>query len=224
MGQMIDFPANGGTCSGYLAAPDDKGPGIVVIQEWWGLVDHIKDVCDRLAAEGFVALAPDLYRGEIATEPDEASKKMMELKIDEAAKDMGGAFDYMRTSPTVFPHGVGCVGFCMGGALSLVLATRRPVGAAVVYYGLPNKEPDYSKVEGSVLIHFAEHDGWASAENAQPMLDKLDALGIETEVHTYPGTSHAFFNDSRPEVYDKQAAELSWSTTIEFFRKHLVSD
>jgi len=221
---MIDFPANGGTCSGYLAAPAGKGPGVVVIQEWWGLVDHIKDVCDRFAGEGFVALAPDLYRGETTSEPDEAGKKMMSLNIEEVAKDMGGAFDYLQINAMVSPFGVGCVGFCMGGALSLVLATHRPVGAAVTYYGLPTREPDYSKVQGAVLGHFAEHDDWASEENAKPVFDKLKTLGLEVDAHKYPGTSHAFFNDDRPEVYVKEAAELSWQRTVDFLKKHLVND
>src|SRR5687767_27710 len=133
MGQLIQFPSNGVSTSGYLAAPDAKGPGVIVIQEWWGLVDHIKDVCDRFAAEGFLALAPDLYHGEQITEPDGASKRMMDLKIDEAAKQMSGAFRYLQTNPMLAPNKIGCVGFCMGGALSLVLGTIEPVDAVVTF-------------------------------------------------------------------------------------------
>ncbi len=125
MGEMIEFPSNGSTAVGYLAKPDGgKGPGIIVIQEWWGLVDHIRDVCDRFAAAGFVALAPDLYHGMTVAEPDEAAKEMMALKMDQAARDMSGAVDeVIRQSGA--PH-IGVIGFCMGGGLALVLATQRP--------------------------------------------------------------------------------------------------
>ncbi|HVF12283.1 MAG TPA: dienelactone hydrolase family protein [Actinomycetota bacterium] len=221
MGQMIEFPANGGSASGYLAAPDAKGPGIVVIQEWWGMVDHIKDVCDRFAKEGFLTLAPDLYNGEQTTEPDEASKKMMELDIEEAAKKMSGAFRYLEINPMLEPNKFGCVGFCMGGALSMVLGTLEPIDAVVTYYGGPFKDPDYSKMTGAVLGHFAEHDDWATPDYVARLFEKLKSLGRDAEFFVYPDTHHAFFNDSRPEVYSEEAAELSWDRTLEFFRKHL---
>src|SRR4051812_43028689 len=125
MGEMVQFPSNGDTGSGYLARPETgAGLGLLVIQEWWGLVPHIKDVCDRFAAEGFTALAPDLYRGESTTEPDEAGKLMMALNLERAAKDMSGAVDAVAERAS--GKGIGVVGFCMGGGLALLLGTTRP--------------------------------------------------------------------------------------------------
>ncbi|MHB8672038.1 MAG: dienelactone hydrolase family protein, partial [Acidimicrobiales bacterium] len=155
MGEMVEFASNGGAGAGYLATPGSgAGPGVVVIQEWWGLVPHIKDVCDRFAGEGFSALAPDLYHGKSVpnTEPDEAGKLMMSLNIDQAARDMGGAIDFLSGHDSVRGHGVGVVGYCMGGALALLLATRRPsdVRAVVPYYGViswPAQQPDWSALE-----------------------------------------------------------------------------
>jgi carboxymethylenebutenolidase len=222
MGEIVEFVSNGGTCTGYLAVPEHTGPGVVVIQEWWGLVDHIKEVANRFAAEGFVALAPDLFHGKSAAEPDEAGKLMMDLRIEQAAKDMSGAVDELLRHPIVEPKKVGSVGFCMGGALSLTLATIKPVDAAVTYYGLPfQSQPDYSKIHGAVLGHFADHDDWASPKAAEELFAELRGMGKTAELHVYEGTEHAFFNDTRPEVYKPGAAEQSWDRTLVFFRTHL---
>ncbi len=145
MGELVEFKANGRTANGYLAIPQQGGgPGVIVIQEWWGLVDHIKDVCERFAGEGFVALAPDVYHGKATKSPDEAGKLMMALRIDEAEKDVSGAIQYLLNHEATTGDKVGIVGFCMGGALSLYAATRNPkVGACVVFYGIhPNVKPD----------------------------------------------------------------------------------
>ena len=138
MGEIVEFKSNGQTASGYLAVPaSGDGPGVVVIQEWWGLVDHIKDVCDRFAVAGFVALAPDLYHGKTTKSPDEAGKMMMALRIDEAEKDLSGAIDFVLNHPATTSKKVGTVGFCMGGALSLYAATKNSnVGACVIFYGI----------------------------------------------------------------------------------------
>ena len=220
MGQLIEFASNGGTAAGYLAAPAGKGPGVIVIQEWWGLVDHIKDVADRFAAEGYVALAPDLYHGQVTKEPDEAQKMMMQLDIAKAGQDMAGAHDWLRTNPMVEGN-IGSVGFCMGGALCLFFATLRPIKAAVSFYGLPTQEPDWSAVQGSVLIHVAEHDDWVTEEGARLAAEKIRSYGQDAQFHVYADTNHAFFNDSRPEVYAKDAAGLAWERTIETFRREL---
>src|SRR5450631_401456 len=170
MGEMIEFPSNGSTDPGYLAVPPTGGgPGVIVIQEWWGLVPHIEDVCDRFAAAGFVALAPDLYRGTKVSEPDEAGKEMMALALDRAAKDMSGAVDEVLRRAT--GEKVGVVGFCMGGGLALVLATQRPdaVAACASFYGLipwPDAQPDYSLLSGAVLVHVAGNDDYFSPEAA----------------------------------------------------------
>ncbi|MGO9913077.1 MAG: dienelactone hydrolase family protein [Acidimicrobiales bacterium] len=228
MGEMIEFPSNGTTGGGYLATPESgSGPGVIVIQEWWGLVDHIKDVCDRFAAEGFVALAPDLYHGvkvEV-TEPDEAGKEMMALQLDKAAKDLSGAVDALNERSSGI--GVGVVGFCMGGGLALVLAAQRndAIRAVVPFYGaIPweGVQPDYAAIMGAVQGHYAENDGWASPEVAHELEAKLIEGGNpDAVVYIYPGADHAFFNDTRPEVYDAEAAGLAWQRTIDFFRSRL---
>jgi carboxymethylenebutenolidase len=227
MGEMIDFPSNGSDGQGYLAVPaSGSGPGVVVIQEWWGLVPHIKDVCDRFAAEGFVALAPDLYRGTqlSVTEPDEAGKEMMALQLDRAAQDMSGAVDEVGRRSS--GDNVGVVGFCMGGGLALVLATQRPdaVAACVAFYGLipwPDAQPDYSKLSGGVLVHVAGNDEYFSPEAAGAFEDQLRGLGKDVDFHVYEGVNHAFFNDTRPEVYDAAASALAWDRTIAFLHARL---
>jgi len=222
-GQMVSFPSNGHRTEGYLALPaSGKGPGVIVIQEWWGLVPHIKELADRFAAAGYVALAPDLYHGQTTTEPDEAGKLMMAMKMDVAAKDMSGAYDYVKAHPACTGK-VGSVGFCLGGGLSLFVSTLKPVDACVIYYGaLPGVQPDLSKIAGPVLGHYAEHDGWASPEAAAALKQQLSDAGKRVEFHQYAGTEHAFFNDTRPEVYNAAASKLSWDRTLAFFKKNLA--
>ena len=222
MGTMVEFASNGKTCSGYLATAEGKGPGVVVIQEWWGLVEHIKQVTDRLASEGFVALAPDLYHGETTKEPDESSKKMMELRIEDAGRDMAGAFDYLKQHESVEPKKIGGVGFCMGGALSIVLATLKPVDACVSFYGIPVQPVDYSKISGALLLHVAGHDDWVTTELAEQETARMREAGVDAQSYEYPSTEHAFFNDHRPEVYNAEAAEQGWGRTLELFRERLV--
>ena len=221
MARTVEFPSNGSTCGGYLAEPDRPGPGVIVVQEWWGLVDHIRDVCDRFAAEGYVALAPDLYHGKSTEEPDEAMKLMMGLQIEQAAKDMSGAVDFLHELDVVAPKKVGSVGFCMGGALSLVLATVAPIEACVAFYGLPQEPPDWSNLRAPVQGHFAEHDDFFSADAARKLFQQLGSMGNETELHVYEGAQHAFFNDERPDVHDAEAAAKAWERTLGFFRDHL---
>ena len=220
MGEMIEFPSNGGTASGYLAVPDSGvGVPLVVIQEWWGLVPHIKDVCERFAAEGFVALAPDLYRGEATTEPDEAGKLMMSLNLEEAAKDMSGAID--EVALRAGGDRVGVTGFCMGGGLALMAACERPdrVRACVPWYGLipwPGAQPDWSALDAAVLGHYAESDEFFNPASVAELADRLSDLGKDAELIVHPGVDHAFFNDTRPEVYDAATAGAAWSQTVGF--------
>jgi carboxymethylenebutenolidase len=219
---MVEFPSNGQSCQGYLAEPDGTGPGVVVIQEWWGLVPHIMDVADRFAGEGFVALAPDLYRGESTTEPDEAQKKMMALDLARAARDMAGSVTYLLSSERVEPKKVGSVGFCMGGALSLVLGTVAPVDAVVSYYGFPFREqPEWDNLKAPVLGHFAEQDQFFSPAAASELFERLRGTGTSAELHVYNGVDHAFFNDENTDGFNSDAANLSWDRTLSFFRSHL---
>jgi carboxymethylenebutenolidase len=223
-GQMVEFQSNGGTARGYLATPESGGgPGVVVIQEWWGLVPHIRDVADRFAAAGFVALAPDLYHGDVARSPDEAGKLMMALNISRTEKDLRGAIQYLLSHEATEGDRVGTVGFCMGGALSLYAASKNErVGACVVFYGIhPKVEPDLDNLRAPVLGLFAEKDESVPPDAVRELEAKLREHGKRVEVHIYPGTDHAFFNDTRPEVYDPEAAADAWRRTLEFFREHL---
>jgi carboxymethylenebutenolidase len=227
MGEMVEFPSNGGTGTGYLAAPEaGAGIGLVVIQEWWGLVAHITDVCDRFAAEGFTALAPDLYRGTTTTEPDEAGKLLMALNLEQAARDMSGAVDLLLASDRVRGDGVGVTGFCMGGGLAMMLAVQRPdaVRAVVPFYGIipwDSAQPDWSKLAAPLQGHFAERDGFFTPEGVRELEATLVGLGKDVEIFLYEGVEHAFFNDTRPEVYDEQAASTAWIRTLEFLRSKL---
>ena len=224
-GSMTEIPVDGGSVPAYLSLPPSgSGPGVVVIQEWWGLVPHIRNVADRLAAQGFVAVAPDLYHGKETSEPDEAGKLAMQLRLDEAAREMGACVDALLAMPETTGDGVGVVGFCVGGGLALYLATLKPeVAAAVSFYGFPREglEWDLSAVKGAVLGHFAEHDDWANRELAGGMERELRDAGVDVTFHHYPGTQHAFFNDDRPEVHHPEAADLAWQRTVDFLRGRL---
>jgi carboxymethylenebutenolidase len=196
---------------------------VVVIQEWWGLVPHIERVADRFAAEGFTALAPDLFHGRTATSADEAGKLMMSLEIDEAARDLAGAIDYLAALPEVTASKVGTVGFCMGGALSLFAACRNPeVGACVVFYGgHPNVKPDLAALRAPVLGLFAGKDTFVTPQVVADLDRRLTDLGKPHTFHQYPNAAHAFFNDDRPEVHDRAASADAWSKTLAFFRQEL---
>lgn len=224
MGQNVEFSSNGGTTTGYLAIPEKgSGPGVVVIQEWWGLVDHIKDICDRFAAEGYVALAPDLFHGKTTKSPDEAGKLMMALQIDQAEKDLRGAVDYLLNHEATTGNKGGVIGFCMGGALALYAATKNPnIGACVVFYGgHPKVKPDLPNLHAPVLGIYGERDGFVTPDSVRQLERQLKELGKSVEIHIYPNVDHAFFNDQRPEVYDEKASQDAWRRTIQFFATHL---
>jgi carboxymethylenebutenolidase len=219
---MVSFPSNGQSTESYLAVPAaGKGPGVLVIQEWWGLVGHIKSVCDRFAAAGFSALAPDMFHGKTASEPDGAGKLFMALNIAQAEKDLRGAASYLLQHSSTAK--LGAVGFCMGGQLALFAATLNPsVGACVDFYGIhPNVKPDYSRLSGPVLGLFAEKDEFVNPTAARALDVAIKGAGKQSEIHIYPGVAHAFFNDERADVYNKAAAEDAWKRTTDFFRKHL---
>jgi len=224
MGQMIQFPANGHTTAGYLAIPPSgSGPGLLVLQEWWGLVDHIKDVCDRFAAEGFVALAPDLYHGVATKSPDEAGKLFMALNIAKTAADLRGAADSLLGRPQVTSTKVGVIGFCMGGQLALYAGAEFPdrIGAVVDFYGIhPNVRIDPASLRVPVLAHFAERDNSVKVADARALTDRILAAGGTIESHFYAG-DHAFFNDTRPTVYDRNCAEMAWGRTLRCLRTYL---
>ena len=223
-GEMVEFPFAGGKTGGYLATPTQgSGPGVIVIQEWWGLVDHIKDLCDRFADEGFVALAPDLYHGKSTKSPDEAGKLMMAMRVDEAERDLSAAAQYLSTLDSTTSKKVGVVGFCMGGALALYAATKnQQVGACVVFYGgHPKVKPDLPNLHAPVLGLYGEKDASVTPAVAHELERQVKAVGKQIDVVIYPGAGHAFFNDMRPEVYNAEAAADAWRRTIAFLRENL---
>ncbi|HEX4220239.1 MAG TPA: dienelactone hydrolase family protein [Acidimicrobiales bacterium] len=226
MGEIIEYASNGSHAQGYLASSDQGGPGVIVIQEYWGLIDQITRTCDRFAAEGFTALAPDLYHGKKVplSEPDEAAKEMMALSMDVTAKELSGTVDELlrRTGR----DRVGVIGFCMGGGLALVLGTQRPdaVAAVVTAYGLipwPDAAPDFSKLNARVLGHFGDQDDFFTPEKARELESQLKQLGKDVTFYIYEGAGHAFFNEDRPEAYRPEAAQLLWDRTVAFFRETL---
>lgn len=227
MGDLVEFASNGTNGSGYFApAEGGSGPGVLVIQEWWGLVPHIEEVVDRFAAAGFSALAPDLYRGATTTEPDEAGKLMMALNLERASRDMSGAIDYLLAHDAVSSATVGVIGFCMGGGLAMVVACDAAdrVGACAPFYGLipwPDARPDFSELQAPLRGHFAELDGFFGPEAARELEAELVGLGKDAVITVHPGVDHAFFNDHRPEVYDRATADAAFDSTVEFFRRAL---
>ena len=225
----LEFPTGTGAVPGYLASPAaEHGPATIVLQEWWGLEEHIRSVCDRFAAEGFFALAPDLFRGDSTTKPSEAQQAMMALSMDQAEDDMCSAAEYLAARPGFEGSGVGSVGFCLGGGLSVwALATCPKVTAAVsYYYVLPHGKPDFSRLKGPVLGHFGTADEFVSAEAAKELETELRAAGADVTFHHYEGATHAFFNDStHPErvgEHEPGAAQSSWERTVSFLRSALA--
>ena len=228
----IEFPttsggAGAGTSPGYLAVPaGERGPATIVMQEWWGLDEHIRSICDRLAAEGFFALAPDLYRGETTAQPSEAEQKMMALNMEQVEKDMCGAAEYLKAQPGIEGAGVGSLGFCLGGGLSVWAAATCPQITAAVsyYYVMPHGKPDFTKLKGPVLGHFGTEDEFVPLEEAAKLESELRNAGAEVSWHYYEGGGHAFFNDTnRLGTYDKTLADRSWERTVSFLRSALSS-
>jgi carboxymethylenebutenolidase len=197
---------------------------VLVLQEWWGLVDHIKEVCDRFAREGFVALAPDLYNGEVTKSPDEAGKLFMALNIAKAGADLSAAAGALLARPETSSKRVGVVGFCMGGQLALYAAIEYPdqIGAAVDFYGVhPKVRIDPARVGVPVLAHFAKRDNSVKEADARVLVDQIKTAGGSIEAHYYEA-DHAFFNDTRPTVHDKACAALAWQRTLAFLRRQLA--
>jgi len=232
MGEMVEFASNGSTAGGYLSLPaSGSGPGVIVVQEWWGLDPSLKGVADRLAGEGFVALAPDLYHGELAghDEMDKAAELMTKLPMDRAARDMSGSVDYLADHAAVTANGIGVIGFCMGGGLALMLGTLRPdrIKAVVPYYGVLGFDdanaPDWSKLEAPVLGHYGEKDDFFPAERAQALETGLRGLGKSAELIVYADRGHAFASDHDAlGTYHAEDSNTAWERTVQFLRDNLV--
>lgn len=209
--------------TGFLATPVGEGPfpGAIVVQEWWGLDDHIRDVAQRFAGEGFVTLAPDLYHGAVAAEPSEAQKLMMALDMNRAATELTNAAEFL--SQRTAGRGIGAIGFCMGGGLALTLACdSEHIRAVAPFYGVnPSPIEKIEKLSGPVFAVYAEHDQFAGTAVRQQLEEALTKYGKKHEVKVYPGTQHAFFNDTRKEVHNETAAKDAWTRTIALFKENL---
>jgi carboxymethylenebutenolidase len=224
--QNVQFPSNGGHAHGYLALPPSgSGPGVVVVQEWWGLTDHIAEITDRLAAAGFVALAPDLFGGKVAHDADEAGAMMMSLPVDQAARDLGGAVDFLLDHNAVTSSRIGAIGFCMGGGFVLLLAAQQgdKVGAAVPFYGVGPAVPDqFAGITASVQGHYGEQDEFYPADDARAQAEQIrQESGAEVEFFFYPA-GHAFHNDKDLlGTYDETQAAVAWERAVIFLKSHL---
>jgi carboxymethylenebutenolidase len=217
MTEMVTFPVGGRTATGYLALPEQgQGPALLVLHAWWGLTDFFKAVCDRLGGEGFVALAPDLYHGKIATSLEEA-ERLSALDEDTASQDIIGAIAFLLKQPAMSGSTIGAVGFSLGGYWALLL--KEPVTAMVTFYGLP--APESVTANAAFLGHFAEHDEFESVESVHQLETYLHGSGREASFYIYPGTQHWFFEQDRPDFYHPEAAQLAWERTISFLRRHL---
>jgi carboxymethylenebutenolidase len=229
MGSMVEFASNGSTASGYLSTPEGgSGPGVIVVQEWWGLDSGIKEIADRLAAAGFVALAPDLYHGELAghTEMDKAGALMQALPPERAARDMSSAVDFLADHDATTGDGIGVMGFCMGGLLTFVLAALRPdrVKAAVPFYGFPqgDEQPDYSAITAAIQGHMAEHDDFFPPDAAKALEAKLQELGKDATLTVHEGTGHAFMAPHNAlGTQDQEKYDEIWPQATAFLHDHL---
>ena len=222
--QNTSFPSNGGTAHGYLAG--SGGPGVIVIQEWWGLTDHIASIADRLAAEGFVALAPDLFGGKTTHDAEEAGRLLMSLPVDEAARDLAGAVDYLLGLDTVTSKTVGAIGFCMGGGFVLLLAAQQGdrVSAAVPFYGVgPGVPQSYQGISAKVQGHYANEDGMYPPDQAAAQAEQIrKESGAEVEYFFYDA-GHAFHNDENPiGTYSPDDAKLAWDRAVAFLKANVT--
>ncbi len=224
MGSMIEFKRNGQQVGAYLATPTGAGPApaVIVIQEWWGLNEHIKNVAERYAGEGYVALVPDLYHGKVTADPNEAGKLMAALNRDEAVRDLLGAIQRLKATKEVRGDRIGVTGFCMGGSYALLLPCRtKEIRAAAPYYGEIPDEAALRSLACPILYVYGDADFWITKDEVKRLEASLKKLGKAGEVKIYPGAPHAFFNDTRKDVYRQKEAQDAWRRTLDFFAKHL---
>ncbi|MBH0179532.1 MAG: dienelactone hydrolase family protein [Nitrospira sp.] len=224
----VQYPSGNVTMKAFVAAPQttEKRPAIIVIQEWWGLTDHIKDIARRYAAEGYVAIAPDLYSRlghALTTDAGEAGKLMNTLKQEDGLNDLNATVTYLKSVPEVDGTKVGVTGFCMGGSYALMLPCVNPaIKATVPFYGqVPNPDAPLQKLSAPVLYLYGEDDGWITKADVQRLAAALKTYNKPGEIKTYPGAPHAFFRDNDPSVYRPEAAKDAWGRTKAFFKQHL---
>jgi carboxymethylenebutenolidase len=218
----MEFQTTSNTATGYIAIPErGEGPGVLVLHAWWGLNDFFKDLCERLAREGFVAVAPDLYGGTTASTIDEAKRLLSTLNFEETRTKVISTVEYIRDHPAVRGKGIGAVGFSLGAAWALLLSSLMPedIAAVVVFYG--SEAADFAAARAAYLGHFAGNDEWEPLEGIRQMEADMRAAGREVTFYTYPHAGHWFFESNRPENYDPEAAALAWQRTCDFLQEHL---
>ncbi|WP_309081762.1 dienelactone hydrolase family protein [Zhihengliuella sp.] len=224
--QNVSFESEGRQAHGYIAIPEDgSGPGVIVVQEWWGLTDHIRDVADRLAAHGFVALAPDLFGGWTTHDADEAGEMMARLPAEEGARLLAGATDYLLARDEVTSRTVGAIGFCMGGGFVLALAAQQgeKVSAAVPFYGVGQAVPEsYTGLAAAVQGHYAVRDSMYPVDQAREQEEQIRReSGTDVTFHYYDA-DHAFHNDENTAGnYDPENARLAWDRAVSFLRANV---
>ena len=223
--ETVAFKSGDETATGYLAVPDSPGrhPALVVIQEWWGLNDWVKEQARKFAEEGYVALAPDLYRGQVATDPAMAHELSRGMPQDRAVRDLKAAFDFLSARSDVNKDKIGSVGWCMGGGLSLQLAVHEPrLAACVVNYGaMPTDPADIGKIQAPVLGNFGADDRGISPDSVRAFEKAMKATNKSIDVKTYEGAGHAFENPNNKAGYRAEAAADAWKRMVEFFNAKL---
>jgi carboxymethylenebutenolidase len=210
------------TDNSYLALPKSgKGAGVLVLHAWWGLNDFFKDFCQRLAHEGFVALAPDLYHGKTATTISEAKQLRSKMNQKQVSADILSAVEQLRELPAITGKALGVIGFSLGGYWALWLSLEKPeyIKAVTVFYGTRNA--DYSQAQAAYLGHFAEADDWVAASGVKKLEKSLRTANHPATFYTYEGTGHWFFEEDRAEAYNAQATQLAWKRTLEFLQTQL---
>ncbi|HRI39372.1 MAG TPA: dienelactone hydrolase family protein [Nitrospira sp.] len=224
----VQYQSGNVVMKGFVAAPQARGkqPAVIVVQEWWGLSDHIKDIARRYAAEGYVAIAPDLYSRlghALTTDAGEAGKLMNTLKQEEGLVDLTATVAYLKSVPEVDAMRVGVTGFCMGGSYALMLpCMNSEIKAAVPFYGqVPNPDTPIQRLTCPVLYLYGEDDGWITKADVQRLAAALKKYNKAGEIKTYPGAPHAFFRDTDPSVYRPEAAKDAWARTKAFLKQHL---
>ena len=222
-GSIVEFKAGNEKGHGYLSTPKASRGGVLVLHAWWGLNDFFKTFSDRLASEGYTALAPDLYKGKVAKTADEAKKLMSTTTEATSQSVILGGLDRLKSEPRLGEQSPGVIGFSMGAAWALWLGAERPsdTKAVVVFYGA-NTDPDFAKSQASYLGHFAPGDEWEPDEGVHALEEKIRKAHRPVTFHFYPGTKHWFIEDNQPTAYDRQAAQLAWTRTLSFLHTTLV--
>jgi len=225
---MVRYPSEGVTVQAYVAAPatKERRPVVVIVQEWWGLNDHIKDIARRYAHEGYVGVAPDLYSRlghKVTADPGEAGKLMNALQQPDGLKDLQATVTYLKTAPEVDAGRIGVMGFCMGGSYALMLpCVNNAIKAAAPFYGwIPNPDTPLQSLACPLLYIYGEDDGYITKAEVQRLAAALKKYNKVGEIKSYPGCQHAFFNDTRKEVYRPAEAKDAWHRTLAFFKQHL---